>query len=96
MSEAQGIKETKEVLALVNSLSLLIISKAKDGVQVQDGMDIASALFSDGEIKTAVAAAVDGITKVPAELRDLNAQEITELVVMEAMLVPQIIAALKK
>lgn len=94
--EKKGIKETKEVLVALNSLSLLIVKKLKDGIQVQDGIEIAQALFSDGEIKSAVQAASDKISEVPAEIKDLDINEGIELGMYQAMQVPKFVEALKK
>jgi len=95
-NEKLGIKETKEVLAASNILAILIIKKLNDGLQLQDGVEIAQALFSDGEVKSAVQAAADKINAVPAELKDLDINEGLELGMYQAMQVPHLIAALKK
>jgi len=94
--EKKGIKETKEVLVAINSLSLLIVKKLKDGIQVQDGIEIAQALFSDGEIKSAIQFASDKISEVPAEIKDLDVNEGIELGMYQAMQIPKFIEALKK
>lgn len=95
-SEKKGIKETKEVLVASNALAILIIKKLNDGIQVQDGIEIAQALFSDGEIKAAVQAAADKIGEVSGELKDLDMNEGIELAMYQAMQVPKIVEALKK
>lgn len=95
-NEKVGIKETKEVLAASNILAILIIKKLKDGLQVQDGIELAQSLFSDGEVKSAIQAAADKINAVPAELKDLDLNEGIELGMWQAMQIPHLIEAMKK
>lgn len=97
MSEEQkGIKETKEVLEATKLISLFIIAKVKDGVQIQDGIDFATALFLNPEFKDKINAAADKINEVPAELQDLNLIEALELAKFGMDAVPEYINALKK
>ena len=96
MEEKKGVKETKEVLLAAKVLSLLIIKKAKDGIQVSDGVDIAAALLLDAEIKGAVSAALDKINEVPAEMKDLDILEGMDLAKFVLDSIPEYIEALKK
>ena len=96
MEEKKGIKETKEVLMAAKVLSLLIIKKAKDGIQVSDGVDIAAALLLDAEIKNAVSAALDKINEVPAEMKELDILEGMDLAKFVLDSIPEYIEALKK
>lgn len=96
MEEKKGIKETKEVLMAAKVLSLLIIKKAKDGIQVSDGVDIAAALLLDAEIKGAVSAALEKINEVPAEMKDLDILEGMDLAKFVLDSIPEYIEALKK
>jgi len=91
-----GIKETKEVVIAANEIAVLIVKKLRDGVQVQDGVDVASALFMDGDIKNAVNAAAENIKDVPNEIKDLDIQEGIELGMCQISYVPKFIDALKK
>lgn len=96
MSELHGLKETKEVLEASKAVSLFIIKKVKDGVQLQDGVDLVSALLLDAEFRKKIEEAVAGIQSVPAELGDLNANEIAELIMFGAASIPEYVEALKK
>ncbi len=91
-----GIKETKDVLIAANKLTILIIKKLKDGVQIQDGIEIAESLFKDGEIKSAVGEAKDKIEQVPAEVKDIDLQEGLELGMYQASQLPLYLEAIKK
>lgn len=98
MSEEKlGTKETKEVLIAVNKVSLLLIKHLKDGFQAgKDGLAIVSEIMSTEELKQSLIDAAVGVSAVPAEMKDLDAQEIIELVMLQAMLVPDVMNALKK
>ena len=97
MSEEQkGIKETKEVLVASKALSLLIIKKVKDGVQLQDGVDLVASLLLDADIKKAIGDAADKINEVPSELGDLDVMEVVDLGNFALSSVPEYIEALKK
>lgn len=96
MEAKKGIKETKEALEALEFLSLFIISKVKDGVQVQDGVDLVSSILLDADMKGKISAAVDKIHEVPQELGDLELGEILELSKFAIDSVPKYVEALKK
>ncbi len=91
-----GIKETNDCLLAVNKVGLLIAQKLKDGIQLQDGVDVAEALFKDGEIKSAIAEARKNIEQVPAEIKDIDLMEGMTLAQTQISFVPQFINVLKK
>lgn len=90
-----GIKETKEALEGLNQLALLVIGQAKDGIQVGDAVAVVEKLLLDPEFKAKLIDAVNGVSHVPAELKDLDVQEIFELGKFEAEKIQAIIKALK-
>jgi len=84
-----GIKELLEVLNAVEALSVDAIEHLKDGV----GLDDISVLT---ENITLIKDAVDGVGEVPGELKDLDAEEIKQLLLKGTDMVFNILAALKE
>ena len=71
-----GIKETKEVLDLVEAIGVAVATEVKkDGFQPKD---LAAFLKSD-EFMAKVGPAMDKVEQVPAELADLNFIESIQL-----------------
>ncbi|MCP3681737.1 MAG: hypothetical protein GY861_03515 [bacterium] len=71
-----GIKETKEVMALVKAIAIPILKEVKkDGFQPQD---ILAFIGSPG-FTAALQPAISGITQVPAEVADISVMEGLEL-----------------
>jgi hypothetical protein len=91
-----GIKETKEVLDGLTDIGAFIIVKAKDGIQLQDGIDLVSKIISDPEFKSKMEAMVGNINLVPAEIKDLDIAEGVELIKESYDGYNQIMEALKK
>lgn len=86
---AEGIKETMEALQAVNALSIELFKAAKDGLGVGDAVKIAS----NPEIIAKVVAAVEGVGKIPTELKDLDAIETQQLVAVLTSSIGQQLAA---
>lgn len=91
-----GITQTKAVLDGLNSLALEIISLTKDGIQVQDAVQLVEDLILKAEFKAKLVAAVAAIKDVPAEIKDIDLSEGVQLVQFEYDAVKAIIEALKK
>lgn len=92
----KGIQETKEALVGINELSLAVAKALKDGFQpIKDGLDIYEAIKTP-EVSAKLAAALDKIGEVPAELSDCDLVESVELVTVQASYVPKLVEALKK
>jgi cell pole-organizing protein PopZ len=72
--EKEGIKELKEVVALAIGLANAGIKIGKDG---KIGLDDVGHLMA---VVMLIAPAVDGITKLPAEVLDLSAPEAAEVI----------------
>jgi hypothetical protein len=97
MTEAKvGIVVTKEIVTGVNEIVLELVKQFKDGVQVSDIPALISAVLASDAIKALFADLFTKMAEFKAETGDLDSQEIAELIVMEALFVPQLLAALKK
>lgn len=72
--EKEGIKELKEVVALAVGLAN---AGLKIGADKKIGLDDVTHLFA---VIPLIAPAVDGITKIPAEVLDLSAPEAAEVI----------------
>ncbi len=67
-----GIQETKEVIAFITTLGVLVGREAvSDGLQLTDALK----LFDNKDFREKVSIALDGLTLVPAELKDLSISE---------------------
>lgn len=97
MSEEKlGIKESKEVIVAMNKVSLLLIRHLKDGFQAgKDSMAIIAEIMSNDVLKQSLVDAAEGVHRVPAEMKDLDAKEVLELAMLLAMSVQDYIAAMK-
>lgn len=75
--EKKGIKEMMEVIAAVEVLAVAVKKVMKDGkVDLSD----AAVLVELGAQFPAFAAAVEGIKEIPAEVKEIDAQEALEIV----------------
>lgn len=78
------IKETKEALIAVATLAKYLIEVSKDGITLQDATAFITKLISDIEFRTIFMNGINGIAVVPAELKNLDVNEIIELVIATA------------
>lgn len=86
-----GIENTVAVLDDVKSITIKVITLAKDGI----GIDDALALATDGDFRQAVEDAVARAKNLPAEDEDLDLNEIEALAPHVTGLVIGIIRALR-
>jgi hypothetical protein len=91
-----GIKEFRELLKGVLSVSILMIQRFKDGVQFSDFTEFYSKLTSDEEFKAKMKKAYDGYQQVPNELKDIDAGECLEVACDILDELPAIVEAAKK
>jgi hypothetical protein len=91
-----GIKESKEALIAVNALAVFLVEQFKDGVQFSDFMELYAKVMSDDLFKQKMMDAYVGVSQIPAEMKDLDVQEIIELTSLQLSYVPKIIESLKK
>lgn len=94
--EKMGIKETQEMLAGLNMVSLFVIGRVKDGIDMSDAAAVVEKLVMDQEFKSILASAIEGVNKIPAELKDIDLSEALQLGQYEVEQVKKIIEALKK
>jgi len=84
-----GITETKEVIKFVQVLAETITEAKADGsIDIFDAMNAISLL-------TPLAAAGKGILEIKEELKDLDKEEVQELLAMMQDAVSQLVEALK-
>lgn len=95
MSEEKGIEQTKEMIAAMNELAIFLISRFKDGVQMKDFLAMYTDLLMSSETKAIMKKAYDGYEQIPAEIKDIDLIEATELISEQISLVPMLIASLK-
>lgn len=82
--EKLGIVETKEALHGILVLGVLLAKQAKDGLKLDDAAALVDKFLNDEPFKLALTAAVQGIEKVPAEVKDIDIYEAVELVTSAA------------
>ena len=92
MSEKVSINETLEVLAAIELGAVSILDIAKDGVGLED-LPKALELVKKADV---FVAAVKDAKEIPAELKDLDQEEVIKLGMAAFVLVKKIIAATKK
>src|SRR3990167_5439697 len=92
----EGIKEVKEVTAAIMEISVGIAAVLKDGYQAADIAALFKAFANDEGFKKKLGEAAEGISKVPAELKDLDWEERIEISTVLLSFVPKIIEALRK
>lgn len=91
-----NVKDIKDCVVFGNEFTILCIKKLKDGFQAQDGMDLVSSLFQEGDVKKAFGEMVEGFSNVIDQAKAIDAQGGVELVMVQASYVPKIIDAFKK
>jgi uncharacterized protein (DUF2336 family) len=80
VNEMAGIKETKECAVAATTIAMEIVKMSKDGITFGDFLDLANKMMNDPAIKAKLDAALKDVQQVPAELQELNAAEVLELV----------------
>lgn len=74
--EKLGIKETREAVAALEEITVLLIERLKDGLQL--GPDVSAALqkwTQDAQFKDRIMAGLSGIRDVGPEIKDLSVSE---------------------
>ena len=74
-----GIEETKEAIKGIAELLVVVKDLAKDGIDLSDAVALGSKIVSDEEFRGALVKAVQGAQNIPAEVKDLDAAEVGEL-----------------
>ena len=86
------MKETKELLEALAMVGKLVVDRVKDGVDLSDAVAIGEALLKDGELKSAVEAAIKDIDKVDDELKDFSVAKALDL----AQVLPKLVEIVSK
>lgn len=73
------VKESKEALVAVVLFVKEISKAAKDGLDLSDAVALGSKFVTDAEFREKLVKGVQGIDKLPAELKDIAASEALEL-----------------
>ena len=74
-----GIEETKEAIKGIAELLVVVKDLAKDGIDLSDAVALGSKIVSDEKFRSALVKAVQGAQNIPAEIKDLDAAEVGEL-----------------
>lgn len=74
------VKESKEALVALAAIGKVVIDLAKDGVDFGDAVALGTKLVTDEKFRAKVTAGVQGIDKIPAELKDIAASEALDLI----------------
>lgn len=74
------VKESKEAIIALAAIGKVVIDLAKDGVDFGDAVALGSKLVTDEKFRAKVTAGVQGIDKIPAELKDIAASEALDLI----------------
>ena len=74
-----GIEETKEAIKGIAELLVVVKDLAKDGIDLSDAVALGSKIVSDEAFRGALVKAVQGAQNIPAEIKDLDAAEVGEL-----------------
>lgn len=90
------IKELGEALDGSMELLICVLDLIKDGAQFKDVFHFIERLKNSPEFSRKLKLAIDGVEKVPAEIADLDMQEMIELAMKFIKYLPRISKALGK
>lgn len=91
-----GVKETGEFLTGVLELGLAVVPVLKDGIQaVPDFMAVVNKYKNDPAFAAKIDEAFKGVQSIPAEVKDLDAAEVAQLIGIAIPYVPKYLEALK-
>lgn len=93
MPEQLGIKETQEALVAANEVSLIMINRLKDGVQLADFQAFYDKLTNDEVFKAKLEAAWTDWKLIPAELKDISLSEGLQLATLQISYIPRLVEA---
>jgi SpoVK/Ycf46/Vps4 family AAA+-type ATPase len=96
MTQKHGVKETKEALVAMLSLSALLTEKLKDGAQMSDAIEVWAMIQGDEQFKTELVKAWENIKMVPEEMKDLDLSEAVELLMAAIPGIQKTLMALSK
>lgn len=91
-----GITESIEAIRALNVVSLLLLKRFRDGVDVDDFVAIWDKLKNDEEFKSVLEAGFDKYSEIPGEVKDIDLGEGLELLNVQIEYLPAILEAFKK
>lgn len=95
MEAKVGIKETQEMLDLMHELAIFMIKRLRDGVDMGDAMAVLDLFLKDEDFRMKLKAAIEGASKIPSEMMDLDVNESMALAMGMISKVPMYIDAIK-
>jgi len=90
-----GTKELEEAIVGVMEVGLTLASGFKDGVQFGDFVEFWNKYQDDAVFKQRIQEAYQGISGVPDEVGELDAEDIIRVIALVLPYIPKIIDALK-
>lgn len=91
-----GIEESKELLVGVNEVALCLVTRLKDGLQLNDLTAIMQKLLTDEEFKEKLQKAYEDVGDVKDEIKDLSLGEGLELAKLQLEYIPKYMEAASK
>jgi hypothetical protein len=86
-----GTKELQEAIEASMELLGYILELAQDGLTIGDGFDIAQRIATDDAFRGKMLVAMDGMSKIPDEIKDLDMNESVALSMVILSYVPRIV-----
>ena len=93
--EERGIKETKEALDASMELLICILDLVKDGAEFKDVFHFIERLKSSPDFSAKLRKGLEGMQHIPAEMADLEMDEIVQLAMLFMQKLPRLAGALK-
>jgi hypothetical protein len=73
------IQQTKEAVIGLVKLGKVLAELAKDGVDIKDAAALASKIIGDEAFRGSLVAAIEGVSAIPEEIKDIKLDEGMEL-----------------
>lgn len=94
-AEKKGIKEVLDLLKLVDSLTIVLLQRLKDGIGMDDAAFLVK-LSMDEEFKLVLKEALSGMKEIPEEIKDIDVAEGIQIAMQIISNVPKYLEAVKK
>lgn len=76
---APNDKETKELLIAIYLVGLFVVQRLKDGYQKEDLDALVAEMMGDQEFRATVMSGIEGVDKIPAEVKTMAFPEYLDL-----------------
>lgn len=97
MPELKGINDTVELLDASGEIAVIVYKAQKNAANASEvGTRIAAYIMAHPEVIAKLKAAADGISEVPAEIKDLSLVEILDLMSKAGAIAAKSAAAIKE